>query len=338
MIPVTAAEGRFGKLELRVHGHAIEILDMRVEFGDGESYDVPLRSIFRPGSSSRVIDLPGGARVIRRVEFRYRKVGPRPGPAAVALWGLRVEPEPGPGSGAGAAPAPDDDRGWELLGRREVNWALDRDVIPVTAAEGRFRQIRLHVTGGAVHVLALRVHFGNGEVEDIEVRHRFGPGSTSRVIDLPGEARVIQKIVFIYEKVAGARPATVAVWGRQAAGGPPAAPAPPPAAASDWELLGRREVAWGLDRDVIPVTAAEGRFRKLQLRVHGHPIEVLDLDVEFGNGERQDVAVREVFRPGTSSRVIDLPGDARVIKKVVFWYRKVGPRPGPAVIELWGRH
>ncbi|GIW73344.1 MAG: hypothetical protein KatS3mg102_2886 [Planctomycetota bacterium] len=95
---------------------------------------------------------------------------------------------------------------------------------------------------------------------------------------------------------------------------------------------------WGLDRDAIPVTAAEGRYSALRLQVRGHAIEVLDLDVHFGDGSRHDVAVRSIFRPGTSSRVIDLPGGRRVIRRVVFVYRKVGPRPGPAVVELWGRH
>jgi hypothetical protein len=32
---------------------------------------VPIRLVFGPDSTSRMIDLPGGARVIRRVDFRY---------------------------------------------------------------------------------------------------------------------------------------------------------------------------------------------------------------------------------------------------------------------------
>lgn len=95
---------------------------------------------------------------------------------------------------------------------------------------------------------------------------------------------------------------------------------------------------WGVDRDVIPVTASEGRFKRIQLRVTGQPIEVIDLEVHFGNDEHHDVQVRETFRPGTTSRVIDLPGDARVIKKIVIIYRnKVGPRPGKATLAVWGR-
>ena len=45
----------------------------------------------------------------------------------------------------------------------------------------------------------LVVHYGNGETENIEPRNNFSAGSESRVIDLPGNKRDIQKIVFWYD-------------------------------------------------------------------------------------------------------------------------------------------
>jgi hypothetical protein len=42
---------------------------------------------FAPNTKTRVIDLPGGARVIRRVEFRYGNL-PGGGRAQVELWGV----------------------------------------------------------------------------------------------------------------------------------------------------------------------------------------------------------------------------------------------------------
>ena len=45
----------------------------------------------------------------------------------------------------------------------------------------------------------LVVHYGNGETENIELRNNFSAGSESRVIDLRGNKRVIQKIVFWYD-------------------------------------------------------------------------------------------------------------------------------------------
>lgn len=61
------------------------MFNMRVVFGDGESFSPPTRMIFGRESSSRVIDLPGDARIIRRVEFSYGNLRGG-GRAVVELW------------------------------------------------------------------------------------------------------------------------------------------------------------------------------------------------------------------------------------------------------------
>lgn len=135
----------------------------------------------------------------------------------VACGGRRRR-KPAPPPPKPAAGKADDDQGWERLGVRKVNWAVDRDVIPVTASEGTFKRIRVHVRNGAVHLMDLKVHFGNGQTHDVQVRKLLGPGSNTRIIDLPGKARVIRKVTMTYRTVAKAKrgKATVAVWGRQA--------------------------------------------------------------------------------------------------------------------------
>ncbi len=110
------------------------------------------------------------------------------------------------------------------------------------------------------------------------------------------------------------------------------------AQAADWELLGQRKVNVRTDHDVIRVTIAEGTFTKIKLRVLNHGIELLDLKVYFGNGDAQDVKVRRFIKAGGETRVIDLKGRHRVIKKVEFVYRTRGRLPGRATIRLWGRH
>ena len=108
--------------------------------------------------------------------------------------------------------------------------------------------------------------------------------------------------------------------------------------AGDWERIGVREVNGRVDRDVIPVTVTEGRFQKIQLRVARAPMEVFDLRIHFGDGTVQDVALRSKFAPGSSSRIIDLEGGNRVIKKLEFTYGKVGQSRRPARVVVWGMH
>jgi hypothetical protein len=71
IIHVGRREGRFRQLQFTIENSSLEMYDMIVYFGDGSSYSPPTRLVFHPGQASRVIDLPGGARVIKRVEFRY---------------------------------------------------------------------------------------------------------------------------------------------------------------------------------------------------------------------------------------------------------------------------
>ncbi|MEZ4650891.1 MAG: hypothetical protein R3E97_19320 [Candidatus Eisenbacteria bacterium] len=110
------------------------------------------------------------------------------------------------------------------------------------------------------------------------------------------------------------------------------------ATAGDWERIGVREVDGRVDHDVIPVTVADGRFQKIQLRVARAPMEIFDLKVHFGDGTFQDVEVRSKFAPGSSSRVIDLAGGDRVIEKVEFTYGNLGKSRKPARVVVWGMH
>lgn len=105
-----------------------------------------------------------------------------------------------------------------------------------------------------------------------------------------------------------------------------------------WELLGMRKVNYGLDRDEIVVTRAEGVFTALKLKINRSPVNMHKLVVHFGNGETEEIELRENFSAGSESRVIDLPGNKRIIRKVVFWYdtKNIANRKG--VIQLWGRH
>ena len=105
-----------------------------------------------------------------------------------------------------------------------------------------------------------------------------------------------------------------------------------------WEKLGSRKVKYTIDRDEILVTRMEGRFSAIKIKVYKAPIDMMKCVIHYGNGQTQEVQMRNTIRAGGETRVIDIPGSKRVIKKVVFWYDTknfVGKR---AKVELWGRH
>jgi hypothetical protein len=110
-------------------------------------------------------------------------------------------------------------------------------------------------------------------------------------------------------------------------------PAPP-----KWEKLGERKINFALDRDEMPVGSFEGFFDALQVKVRFGSINMYKMVVYFGNGETKEIELRDNFTAGSSSRVIDLPGNNRIITKVVFWYDTKNRSRVRARIELWGRH
>ena len=110
------------------------------------------------------------------------------------------------------------------------------------------------------------------------------------------------------------------------------------APADKWEPLGTRTVSDKVDHDTIVVTAAEGRFTKLQVRVRVAPVQFRSMKVNFANGETLDVELKDVIKPGKASRVIDLPGAQRVIKSVDFVYDAQTLGKKGAVVKLFGRH
>ena len=105
-----------------------------------------------------------------------------------------------------------------------------------------------------------------------------------------------------------------------------------------WEPLGTRTVSDKVDRDVIAVTAKEGTFTKLQVRVRVAPVQFRSMKVHFANGQTQDVELKDVIRPNQPSRVIDLPGVERVIARVEFVYDAQTLGKKGAVVKLFGRH
>jgi hypothetical protein len=115
-----------------------------------------------------------------------------------------------------------------------------------------------------------------------------------------------------------------------------ARPAEAHAARNGFVFLGERTVNGGFDHDVIHVGRRDGRFHEIMIVVERAPVEVFDLVVTFGNGERYEPHTRLVFGRDTTSRNLDLPGGARVIQRVDFRYGNL-VAGAQAKVELWAR-
>jgi hypothetical protein len=98
-----------------------------------------------------------------------------------------------------------------------------------------------------------------------------------------------------------------------------------------WTLLGERHIDGRADNDKIDVGRENGRYRSIQFRVEGGTVMFDRIRVKYLNGEADDISVRSEIRSGGRTRVIDLPGNRRVIESVSMWYSKGNWRTRPTV-------
>ena len=117
--------------------------------------------------------------------------------------------------GAGAARAERwDSKGWVKLGEREVNGRVDHDRIEVGRHEGRFSKLTLVVLDSDLELLEFEIKFAKGPPFSPKVTHFFKEGQRTRVIDFPGDERVLKFIDFKYRNLPGGGRAKVQVWAK----------------------------------------------------------------------------------------------------------------------------
>lgn len=96
-------------------------------------------------------------------------------------------------------PATDEGRErWVTLGTSKVDYRIDHDVIRVNSRDA-FSQLKFGVQGGALNMHRATIHFENGGTQEVNLRDNFRRGSASRVIDLQGNRRRIDRISVWYD-------------------------------------------------------------------------------------------------------------------------------------------
>lgn len=182
VVEVGAREGQFKAIRFEVRNNDVEVLDLKIVYGNGNSEDIRVRQSFKAGSSSRVIDLAGRQRAIRQIIVTYAARGP----ARIQFFGVEGTPV--------AAR-------WEQLGCKSVGFGIDRDAIRVGRGDGTFSAIKLKVRSAPIEIFDLKVVFGNGKRQDIRVRSVIRPGGETRAIDLVGGNRGIDRVEMVYRSI-----------------------------------------------------------------------------------------------------------------------------------------
>jgi hypothetical protein len=104
-----------------------------------------------------------------------------------------------------------------------------------------------------------------------------------------------------------------------------------------WKFIADKTVGFAVDHDVINLGNGNDDFRFLKLKVTDGPLKVYDMKIYFDNGSVQDVSLRSHIQQGGESRVINLEGGVRHLRKIEFWYETKGFLNGRARVAVWGK-
>lgn len=341
---------RWDKLTLVVSDSDLELLDLDVEFANGEKWSPKLAYQFREGQRSRAIDLPGDDRHIAKITLLYKNT-PGGGRARVEVYakdvrggGVAYNPTPSePPPPPPPPPAPAwNPAGWTLLGSQSVEGKKDKDTYEVGRKAGKLDRIMIVVKDSDLDMQDFIVTFEGGQTFEPKIKHVFKEGERTRAIDLPGNDRFIKKIWVKYGNTPGGGKARIEIYGKDTRNSPPVGgPAPTPAPTADWKgngytLIGAQSVEGKKDRDVYNVGRKAGRMDVLVVAVKGSDLEMLDFIVHFEDGTNWSPKLSHKFKEGAYSRQIDLPGSDRWIKNIEVKYANL-PGGGKASVELWGK-
>ncbi|CAN5432799.1 hypothetical protein BH11BAC1_BH11BAC1_02870 [soil metagenome] len=105
---------------------------------------------------------------------------------------------------------------------------------------------------------------------------------------------------------------------------------------SGWHKIGETTADFKAEKDELVVLGKDA-FRSIKIKITDAPIHIADLEVYYESGDNESISLKSDFKAGGESRVIDLKGDTRAIKKVVFVYNTVAnSKNDKAHVELYG--
>ncbi len=177
VIDVGRSEGRFNAIGFTVTGGDAHVEELKIYYGGGQSDVLRVGEVFKDGSRSRPIDLPGRATFIQRIEVAYRALGP----VKIDFYGEKRR-----------------EARWDVLGCQRVGFLDSKDTIRVGRREGAFRSIKLQVNDATLRLNKVRVTFGDRSTQTFDVRAAIPKGTETRPLDLDGRRRVIERIDLEY--------------------------------------------------------------------------------------------------------------------------------------------
>ncbi len=107
-----------------------------------------------------------------------------------------------------------DKTGWHRIGKTTVNFKKEKEEILIMGSN-RFASIKFKVLDAPIDLISLEVHYASGDKQDININAPIKAPGESRIIDLNGGERTLQKIIFVYRTLPNHKDirAHIEIWG-----------------------------------------------------------------------------------------------------------------------------
>lgn len=101
-----------------------------------------------------------------------------------------------------------------------------------------------------------------------------------------------------------------------------------------WVKLGTQTVSPGVDYDELNITDSDETFKHLKFKVSKAPVYIWKIYVMYSDDTSEGHVIKRHFKKGDASRILDLVGYERKIKKIIFNYtrRNTGKQQAELVV------
>mgnify|MGYP006969363730 CR=1 FL=1 len=325
-IQFSQIEGRFSAVKLKAVGGTVLVDGMSIRYRNGQVESFPFQGFLASGEETDPMDLQGDSRGIDRIALNYGTLL-RIGDPRIEIWAYDTSTY-SPESSSYSNNAQ-----WERLGSQSANRSGERDVFPVDAGDAQFDRLVLSVTRNTVDIGRVIVHYAGGQRQVFAINQRVSPQTASKEIPLAQNARTaIQEVEVEYRTPPGWGPlGLVELWGRHR----PVVFQDP---GNNWLKLAEGYLPRDRRISIIRLDDTGGGYDGLLLRVKQNAVQFRRLSVIYGNGYREDLDVRRLFRAGEDTGVLQLRGQqGRSIDRIEVETEPANRSRGRTLLEVWAR-
>jgi hypothetical protein len=105
----------------------------------------------------------------------------------------------------------------------------------------------------------------------------------------------------------------------------------------NWQKFAERKINLGLESEQIALSDDQAVYAAIKIKVRNGGINLLRCVIQFKNGKKKSLEMRNDIAPGGESRVIQLQENNQPISKISLWF-KTGTSGGQvAAVEIWGK-